>query len=952
MTFAVGSLVRARAREWVVLPETEPDFLVLRPLGGTEEEVAGIDPALESVEPAAFAPPDPEKTGDFRSSRLLRDAIRLGFRSSAGPFRCFGSIGVEPRPYQLVPLLMALKLDPVRLLIADDVGIGKTVEAGLIAAELIARGEADRLAVLCPPALAEQWQRELRSKFHIEAELVLPSTVRRLEKGCGPGVSLFDLHPFVIVSTDFIKSESRRAEFSRSCPDLVIVDEAHTCAAPIEGRGGSHQRYALVRELASKPGRHLLLVTATPHSGNEDAFRSLLGHLDKEFERLPKDLAGEANQAHRKRLAAHLVQRRRADIRTYLGAETDFPEREDKLPEPSYSLTPDYRTLFDRVLSYTRESIQDPSLTDRRRQRIRWWSAIALLRSLASSPAAAASTLRKRSVSAVALSDADVDELGARSALDLTDAEATEGMDLSPGADTEEEGIAGESSRRRLLEFARMADDLRGKKDAKLQKAAEILKELIKDGFNPIVFCRFIPTAEYVAEELKSLLPKGVEIAAVTGNLPPEEREERIALLEKAPKRVLVATDCLSEGINLQDGFDAVFHYDLSWNPTRHEQREGRVDRYMQKNPKVRVVTYYGIDNRIDGIVLDVLLRKHKKIRSALGISVSIPVEAEDVMKAVLEGLLLRGRTKVDNLELFAEAEREFSPFRQKVHEQWELAKEREERSRTLFAQATLKTSEVEAEVRAAQKAVGSGVDVARFFRQALEDLKASVSDGDPVRFDIGGLPRALKDPLLQLLRGYIDMEDRFQARFEPRPAKDVVLLSRTHPAVETVASWVLDTALDPQMDGVARRCGVSRTSAGSKRTTLLLLRHRFHIVTKKGSGEQKLLAEESQLVAFEGAPDAPVWLDPEAAEQLFLAPLAGNVDPGIARDRVRDVVDGLRALDPHLQAAALVRAAQLKDAHDRVREAAKARVRTLRVEPQPPVDVLGIYVFLPVARS
>src|SRR5207245_4466117 len=105
--------------------------------------------------------PDPQALGDYRSCRLLRDAVRLGFRSSAGPFRSFAHIGVEPRPYQFVPLLMALKLDPVRLLIADDVGIGKTIEAGLIARELLDRGDASRLAVLCPPHLAEQWQGEL-----------------------------------------------------------------------------------------------------------------------------------------------------------------------------------------------------------------------------------------------------------------------------------------------------------------------------------------------------------------------------------------------------------------------------------------------------------------------------------------------------------------------------------------------------------------------------------------------------------------------------------------------------------------------------------------------------------------------------------------------------------------------------------------------------------------------
>src|SRR5205085_9759553 len=174
---------------------------------GGDSEVAGIYLPLEKVEPATFRLPDPTQPGDYRSCRLLRDALRLGFRSSAGPFRSFARIAVEPRPCQLVPLLMALKLDPVRLLIADDVGIGKTVEALLIARELLDRGEIGRLAVLCPPQLAEQWQAELRTKFYIDAELVLSSTATRLERICRVGESLFDRYPFVVVSTDFIKSE-------------------------------------------------------------------------------------------------------------------------------------------------------------------------------------------------------------------------------------------------------------------------------------------------------------------------------------------------------------------------------------------------------------------------------------------------------------------------------------------------------------------------------------------------------------------------------------------------------------------------------------------------------------------------------------------------------------------------------------------------------------------------
>ncbi len=242
MTYAVGSLVKARGREWVVLPESEEDMLVLRPLGGTEDEVTGVYLPLEPVESATFDLPDPTRSGDHRTSRLLRDAVRLGFRSSAGPFRSFAKIAVEPRPYQLVPLILALRMDPVRILISDDVGIGKTIEAGLIVRELLDRREADRLAVLCPPQLAAQWQAELREKFHIDAVQVLPSTVRRLERERPRRLdqSIFDVYPHVVVSTDFVKSDRRRDDFLRACPELVIVDEAHTCAESGDGRGAVH----------------------------------------------------------------------------------------------------------------------------------------------------------------------------------------------------------------------------------------------------------------------------------------------------------------------------------------------------------------------------------------------------------------------------------------------------------------------------------------------------------------------------------------------------------------------------------------------------------------------------------------------------------------------------------------------------------------------------------------
>jgi superfamily II DNA or RNA helicase len=873
----------------------------------------------------------------------LRDAVRLGFRSSAGPFRSFARIAVEPRPFQLVPLLIALKLDPVRILIADDVGVGKTIEACLVARELIDRGEVERLAVLCPPQLAEQWQVELRGKFHVDAELVLPSTATRLERNCRIGQSLFDLYPFVIVSTDFIKSDRRRDEFLRTCPELVIVDEAHTCAYAGEGRGSKHQRHRLVSGLAANPQRHLILVTATPHSGKEEAFRSLLTLLKPDFANLPDDLSGKENEQHRRRLAAHFIQRRRADIRHYLNADTVFPERDDpSKSEATYKLSPEYKQFLNRILRYARETVSDPTV-GQFRQRVRWWSALALLRSIASSPAAAAATLRSRAASADTETPEEADEIGKRTVLDLMDDEAAEGVDLVPGGDTGEQDDDAQKNRRRLLEMAREADALKGAKDAKLQQAVTLVQQMLKDGYRPIVFCRFIPTAEYVAAALRERLPKDVEVAAVTGTLPPDEREARVLQLVKSPKHVLVATDCLSEGINLQEHFDAVMHYDLSWNPTRHEQREGRVDRYGQPSKKIRVLTYYGVDNQIDGVVLQVLLRKHQAIRNSLGISVPVPLDTEQVIEAIFEGLLLRG--KGDDAQLLLPGlEQIIKPQKDELHRLWDATAEREKRSRTMFAQETIKVEEVARELRAQQAATGSGVDVATFTREAFRAHGGIVNGDGVVTFDLKELPLALKDAI-----GGIE---KVTAKYELPVQEGQVYLSRTQPIVEGLASFVMDTALDPIGGGVARRCGVIRTSRVQKRTTLLLVRLRYHIITRRGRGdkvtESPLLAEDCQLLAFTGSPQNAEWLDSQVAEELLLAQPEANIQPDQATHFLRQMLDGFDAIRPHLDAVARQRGEELLDAHRRVRMAARESGVSHRVEPQLPVDVLGVYLYLP----
>src|SRR5689334_15439225 len=343
VNFAPGDLVRARGREWVALPVPREGILALRPLSGSENDAVILDPALEllPVEPARFDLPEKAVATVQAKAALLADALRLSLRRGAGPFRSAARLGFEPRAYQLVPLLMALRLPVVRLLIADDVGIGKTIEAGLILRELIDRGEADRLAVLCPPHLVEQWTGELKTKFDIDAVAVTAASAARLERGLPASQTLFDAYPYTIVSLDYIKAERRRDSFARACPALVVVDEAHACVGTHQNR---QQRFELLRRLAEDRERHLILLTATPHSGDEAAFSRLLSLLDDEF----ADGAFD-NDAARVRLARHFVQRRRIDItgRDW-GEERAFPRH--ATAERAYDLGNDHRAFHDAVL--------------------------------------------------------------------------------------------------------------------------------------------------------------------------------------------------------------------------------------------------------------------------------------------------------------------------------------------------------------------------------------------------------------------------------------------------------------------------------------------------------------------------------------------------------------------------------------------------------------------------
>jgi hypothetical protein len=534
--------------------------------------------------------------------------------------------------------------------------------------------------------------------------------------------------------------------------------------------------------------------------------------------------------------------------------------------------------------------------------------------------------------------------------MDIDDHDSTDASDILPGSDSFTEADENTLSRRKLLAMAKEATALYGDQDTKMLGLLKPLKDLLKDGFSPIIFCRFIQTAEYLAEQLRQRMPKSVQIMSITGLLPPEEREGRVSELSEFPSRILVCTDCLSEGINLQDHFDAVIHYDLSWNPTRHEQREGRVDRFGQPQPKVRMLTYFGMDNQIDGIVLDVLLRKHRQIKSSLGISVPVPADTEAVVEAIFEGLLLREKSGTSDQMYIAGFDEFFADNKKNLHDAWENAKDKEKRSRTMFAQEALssRVDEIKAELDSIRDSIGSQLDIQSFVKQSFLRYKAVIRDAkSKLEIDLTPVPKLVRESC-----GYLP--DNVSVSFDLPVQEKEIYLSRTHPIVEGLADLVMSTALDSENTHcIASRAGVIRTASVERRTTLLLLRYRFHINQPYEDKIYRSLVEDSQIVAFTGSPESPVWLTENDAKALLSAMPSENVLPQQAQAQIERVIDNYASLLPIINGFAQKRSTELLASHLRVRDAVLLkRSQKPDIKPELPPDVLGIYVFLPGGLS
>ncbi len=626
------------------------------------------------------------------------------------PFRA----GIRLDAYQLEPLRKALLLPRVNLFIADDVGLGKTIEAGLIARELLLRKKAREVVVSCPPSMLLQWKDELESRFGLVFEILDKDYMKRVRRERGFGVNPWTTHSRFLVSHRLLIDEAYTGPMRDWLGDfrpgsLLILDEAHH-AAPSSG-----QKYAIdsqttraVQELA-KRFEHRLFLSATPHNGHSNSFSALLEILDPQ--RFCRGV-----QAKQKMLEDVMVRRLKDDIRSIQGGfafrkvvQVDIEGLPPTAPELQLSsLLDEYRTLRETRLS-------DET---KRKQAAAGLLITGLQQRLLSSIEAFARTLRvhRKTVQKQweAAQPAALPEKAPLPQLDLLsspigsdDERATlseEELQAEEDAQVEAATLVGSvpakdqsakklfAQEQELLErMTEIAEASRALPDARVKKLLAWIREKMcpemgKPGakwsdLRILIFTEYDDTKRYLQQQIAGAIQNSDRaedrIAIYHGPTPPEDREEIKKAFNKQPAhhplRILIATDAAREGLNLQAHCWNLFHFDVPWNPSRMEQRNGRIDRKLQEAPEV-FCHYFVYRQRPEDRILAALVRKTETIKQELG-------SLAQVVDARLAASMKRGirRQAIASLEAEIASADIDADYRRTVEEELEATRERQD---------------------------------------------------------------------------------------------------------------------------------------------------------------------------------------------------------------------------------------------------------------------------------
>jgi len=629
-----GQLVQLRSRPWVVnqiKPSTLPGNALQQPLAKpqhlltlTSVEDDGIGEELQvvwEIELGAkiierVALPDPTHFDSPEKLDAFLDAVRWGAASTAdhkniqSPFRS----GIEIEDYQLDPVVRAIQMPRVNLLIADDVGLGKTIEAGMVALELMIRHRARKIMIVCPSSLQIQWRDQMRDKFGLDFRIVDSSLMRDLRRRRGIHANPWAHFPRLITSIDFLKRERPLRLFRETLPvpgepiyprkyDLLIVDEAHNCAPSGAGRYSADSlRTTALRELTPH-FEHKLFLTATPHNGYKESFSALLELLDNQrFSR--------GTEPDRKQLDAIMVRRLKSDpgfAFNHFGMRR-FPPRVLETIEVPY--TEEERDIHLALKRYTKlRSSRAESAAERFATE---FVLKTLKKRLFSCPAAFLTTLEQheKSLKTAKKCTAKPSFKTLQLELDRLDEEYADDCDFdeatADAVDTATRLFAEPTADEEtlLIQMKQWANKAIGQRDSKVKQLIDWLKEHLKpngtwSNERVIIFTEYRATQNWLQQVLATEgFSNGDRLLTMYGGMDPEKREEVKAAFQTTPEispvRILLATDAASEGLDFQNFCSRLIHYEIPWNPNRMEQRNGRVDRHGQTADKVSVYHFVG----------------------------------------------------------------------------------------------------------------------------------------------------------------------------------------------------------------------------------------------------------------------------------------------------------------------------------------------------------------------
>lgn len=794
-SFAPGTVVTNRNRLWRVDAQAG-DVLVATSIDGGETEQQRFYLPLESVQPGRLELPDADRVGFPATQDLLLRAYRLSLLHGTAPLLSLQRSRVIPKDYQLVPVVMALEMPRVRMLLADDVGLGKTIEAGLILTELMARQMASRILVVVPANLREQWREALDSFFHIPARIISTRHRREMERELPLGANPWAYYRCLITSTDYAKQPAIKNQILEQQWDVVVVDEAHQVAKPHQS-GPDHRvrmdRWELAEALATSPRiRHLLLLTATPHSGYSDSFASLLRMLDVGAATGPL----HAPRIARKVAERHVCQRRREDVEAWFqgdGSRSPFPERDQQ--EVVVAPSAYEKEAVDAVEAYGARVLESAAGGTVQVRTMAHWAVLHLHKRALSSPEALRCSLRNRrdSLRRRLEGKAAADE-EATLPLDVARANVLD-EDTGERIPDEEAGQRTERAaygppdaiREELAQLEQVLDkaaQVTPSRDSKLQKLLDLtLRECLARDPKVIVFTRYVDTMNYLKKQIEADgRYSSATILTICGDLNERQRMEVFKEFERAKMGILVATDAISEGINLQHAAAQVIHYELPWNPNRLEQRNGRVDRFGQRKPVVYIRTMV-MDETLDASILNVLVRKAVQIRKDYGFSPPYFGDETSILELIQQHGVL-GPKQLSFLEDWqppdtAQAE---SPFADET-----LQRIQDE---SFYGQTHISLPEIERRLRETEETVGSPEHIRDFVRSALNRFGCRVTENDDGSWRI-----AVTDPALQTASvGPVIERATFDAEWGTRDP-DVTVLDLGHPLVRRLIEEVKQSA-------------------------------------------------------------------------------------------------------------------------------------------------------------